>query len=303
MKMMEEIKLLHNSKIDIDEWDKTITASINSRIYAESWYLDSVAPDWQGLIYGNYKYVMPVAIKKKMGINYAFQPLFSQQLGVFPPPEPNIFDFFLKELASKVPYYNIGFNSLNKLPQKEKSIEWRKNHILLLDKPYDELTRAYSAHTRRHLRKAKKNCSIAISVQPSEYINLKSQNCNSGFSKEHLSKLKLLINKTTQRGRGKIYGAYNKHNELCAAAFFIFDEKRAYYLNSVSNNEGKKLQSMYAIVDKFIFENAESSLVVDFEGSTIDGIARFFKGFGASPEKYAFVKYNKLPWPLKLIKK
>jgi hypothetical protein len=43
--------------------------------------------------------------------------------------------------------------------------------------------------------------------------------------------------------------------------------------------------------------------ILDFEGSDIPGIKRFFKGFGSKEEKYYFVKWNRLPFPFNKLKK
>jgi len=102
---------------------------------------------------------------------------------------------------------------------------------------------------------------------------------------------------------GVIYGAYSKQKELIGAAFFLKENARYTYLSSVLSPEGKQLRSMYAIVDTFIRDHAGQPFILDFEGSNIEGIARFFEGFGASAEKYQHLKYNNLPWIVKLFKK
>jgi len=115
--------------------------------------------------------------------------------------------------------------------------------------------------------------------------------------------IKLIITRCLSNGRGIIYGAYSKRNELCAAAFFLKEQKRITYLNSVSTPEGKAARAMYAIINRFIADHAGTGIILDFEGSNVEGIARFFEGFGAQPETYQHIKYNNLPWFLKLIKR
>jgi hypothetical protein len=52
----------------------------------------------------------------------------------------------------------------------------------------------------------------------------------------------------------------------------------------VSTAEGKQKQSMSFLLDKFIELHAEKELVLDFEGSSLSGIARFYAGMGAVNE-------------------
>jgi hypothetical protein len=51
---------------------------------------------------------------------------------------------------------------------------------------------------------------------------------------------------------------------------------------------------MFAVVNKVIKENSGQNKVLDFEGSMIEGIARFFQGFGAVAENYYRVQKSKI---------
>jgi len=115
--------------------------------------------------------------------------------------------------------------------------------------------------------------------------------------------LKRLINYGSLHGNGTIYAAYNQNNKLCAAAFFLHLGNRVTYLNAVSDEEGKNVNAMYLIVDQFIRDHAGSLLTLDFEGSVIPGIARFYSGFGSAQELYYCLKSNSLPIPLRWFKK
>ena len=74
-------------------------------------------------------------------------------------------------------------------------------------------------------------------------------------------------------------------------------------MNALSSKEGKELRAMFFLIDQYIQMNAEKELTLDFEGSTLPGIARFFSGFGATPETYYRMKHNRLPVPFRWIKK
>jgi len=74
-------------------------------------------------------------------------------------------------------------------------------------------------------------------------------------------------------------------------------------MNAASNEEGKKLGAMFFLVDNFIKTNAEKEIILDFEGSMIPGVARFYSGFGSIPETYFQLKFNRLPLPLRWLKR
>jgi hypothetical protein len=115
--------------------------------------------------------------------------------------------------------------------------------------------------------------------------------------------LEAIISYTQSVGKGFILHAYTRHNELCAAAFFVRSGNRVVYLNAFSTQEGRATSAMTAIIDHLIRDLAGSGLLFDFEGSTIPGIAAFMKGFGAQFETFYQLSCNHLPPPLKWLKR
>jgi hypothetical protein len=301
--MDKKILLLNNKQIDTQLWDKVIQNAPNSRVYAESWYLDCVAPNWQGLIYGNYEYIMPVIGMHKWGLNYAIQPMYCQQLGIFPTATPSVSLEFINSLKSKFKYFQIPLNSLNIRTDKVIDVDFRKNYILSLNPAYTDIKKKYTKHTLRYLPKAQATNTVMKNIGISDFIEFKSQNSQKSFTKTHKTALQLIIAHSTSKARGIIYGAYSPKNELIAAAFFLKSAQRYIYLSSVSSDEGKANRAMYAIIDQFIADHAQQAALLDFEGSMLEGIARFFAGFGAQPETYQVIKHNNLPGIVKWFKK
>lgn len=300
-----DIRYVRNKDIDYSLWDQCVESSSNQLLYAQSWYLDIVSPNWDALIYGNYEYIMPLSVKQKLGIPFLLQPIFAQQQGIFPEPDMVIQNVFLARLPDYFKYITIHLHTAHSEPFPEGfNSEPRKNCILKLSSPYDELKSNYSKHTRRQIRKADdQEVFIVKGIQSKDYLDLKFSSANSQSSHSVRQTLKRLIEYGMGKGSGIIYAAYTKENELCAAAYFLFGQKRVTYLNAVSSEEGKNLSAMHKIVDQFICDHAGFALTLDFEGSAIPGIARFYEGFGAENEYYFCLKYNKLPLPLRWIKK
>jgi len=300
-----EISYAKNENIDYQKWDQCIERSVNSRVYAYSWYLDIVCPGWDGLIRGNYEYVMPLAIKRRFGMSFLLQPIFAQQHGIFPEAVSSIQNTFLKYIRDQFRYVTINLNSSHSEPFPEGFIaQSRPNFLLKLSPSYDDLKKNYSKHTRRQIRKADDNkVFVNKGIQVNEYLDLKNSATDNKLPSQSMQTLKLLIEYGQSHGNGIIYAAYNQDNTLCAAAFFFFAGQRVIYLNAVSNEDGKNSSAMYMIVDQFIREHSGTSLILDFEGSIIPGIARFYTGFGSEPELYYCLKYNRLPIPLQWFKK
>ena len=82
---MDDIRYLKHSEINKEMWDACVMNSTNGLIYARSWYLDAMSPNWEALVHKDYIAVMPLTVSRKMGVSYLSQPPFSQQLGIIGP--------------------------------------------------------------------------------------------------------------------------------------------------------------------------------------------------------------------------
>jgi hypothetical protein len=298
-----EIKFVPNKDIDRAKWDQCIQLSGNSSVYARCWFLDIVCPTWEGLVWGDYKYIMPLPIRRKFGISFLAQPIYAQQFGIFPEPEDTILTEMLEWISSHFKYIRLSLNPSNISNPPSFLYKVRKNYILSLNLPYHEITERFSQNTRRNIRKARPEGFLLKEIGVAEYINLKSNAPGVEGNPQFQKTLGQIITTAMSLLKGKIYGAYSSENVLCAAAFFLFDSKRIYYLNAVSSVTGKELSAMYAIVDQFIQDHTEQDLILDFEGSQNPGIARFYEGFGSECEIYQHIYRNTLPWPLRILKK
>ncbi len=300
-----EISLIKNEDIDRQKWTKCVDRSSIPVIYAYPEYLDLVFPGWNGLIWGDYDFVMPLTVRRKLGMSFLLQPFFAQQHGIFPDAPFEIQTAFLNYIRDQFSYIAIHLNASHNQPfPKEFEVTVRQNMILNLNLSYDEIHSQYSKHALRLIKKAEnQNVFVIKGLQTMEYIRLKDLATDNQLSKKSMRTLWKLIEYGYLSGKGTIYAAYNETNTLCSAAFFMNEGQRVVYLNAASTSEGKQNSSMYRIVDSFIRENSGSSLTLDFEGSSIPGIARFYEGFGAVQEQYYFLKINRLPIPFRWMKR
>lgn len=91
-------------------------------------------------------------------------------------------------------------------------------------------------------------------------------------------------------------------NNLLSTAIFFQDKKRIYLILSATPPDGRDADAQHFLIDNLIREFENCPLLLDFEGSSIPSIAYFNQRFGAENQPYYFVKWNNLPWPLKLFK-
>ncbi|AHW61613.1 hypothetical protein SAMN05444285_12113 [Draconibacterium orientale] len=305
MRSENKIHYIKHALIDSEKWNQCIDGALNCRIYAYDWHLDRTAIEWDALVYGNYEYVMPLPFRKKLGIKYLYQPLFSQQLGIFPTPSKAIFDAFIDAIKDRFKYADVQLNALNVPGENSGDIFFeRKNYLLSLTKDFKSIISGYSKNTKRNIAKAQnQDLTIIEGIRHEDYLAFKAKNLPAGVEQSAIAKLKSLIAFGEYKGFGKIYGVYTPENNLCAAVYFCRWKDRVIYFNAASNEEGKNTGAMYYLVNRFIEDNAGKNLLLDFEGSMIPGVERFYSGFGAKPETYFHLKYNRLPLLLRWLKR
>ncbi len=297
MRNNSKLKYLKHAEIDSEKWNRCVENAGNNRIYSIAWYLDIVAEKWDALIWGDYEFVMPLPVKKKFGIQHIYQPTYCQQLGIFPNPPEEIQKQFAIQLKRKYGIINYQINSENDIRAFENFKSTRKvNFELTLNPDYQNLFNSFSKHAKRNINSARKNTvTVVKGGTPDTFIKTKKEATKVSVNESTYRILNRLMANFITSGKGVVYTAYSANNTICAAAFIVFYKNRAYYLNAFSTDEGRENRAMYAIVNEIIKEFSETGTVLDFEGSVIDGIARFYKGFGALPKNYFYIYSNRFP--------
>ena len=293
------IQYLKNNEINRKSWDATIAACGN--IYAYSWYLDLVHPNWEALVEDDYQAVMPITGGKKFGVNYLYQPYFVQQLGVFSktPLSQEKTKEFLDAIPSKYHFAEIRLNESNTFEDGVHGIDYHRNVLLDLNQDYEAIRENYHTNTKRNLAKAENNnLQIVDTVIPYHVVALFRDNRGALLDKWGDAEYGIMTNLghvALQRKAAFILGVTEKGvGELLCAAIFMKANGRITFLFSGLKQEGKDKQAMTFLLDKVIKKYAHQPLVFDFEGSDDENLARFYLGFGGNEVKYPSYCFNRL---------
>lgn len=295
------IRYLERHEIDDDKWNMCISSSPNGLIYGYSFFLDNMAKRWDGLILNDYQAVMPLTWNSKFGIKYLYQPAFTQQLGVFYKDElPNIIDLFIAEIKKHFRFADIHFNHSN----NHQDFISRANYILSLAPSYDEVSGNYKTDLRNNLRRAAKfQLEYRKSDDPDQALHLfkKQYSRRIGLKYDDLSRFKKLCRFAVANNMLIVREIYYE-NRIIASALLLHKNKRMYLLQDAAVQHARKLSANHFLLDNLIKEFSNSDYILDFEGSSIPGIAHFYKNFGAVEQSYFKWYYNELPWPVRLYK-
>lgn len=294
---MAEVRLLQKQEIDFTLWDNCVAQAHNSLPYAHSWYLNAVAQNWDGLVYGHYEAVMPLVWLRKLGIRCMYQPYYCQQLGVFSlaPLKDEILSTFLHAAVNYASYIEVNLNAVHSVNQEAFKLKERKNLLLSLSKTYSDLRKGFAENHRRNITKADKaELEFKEIEQVAVFKDFYLKNINrekENFNAESEAVFNRLVDVLLVQNKAIIYGAY-ADAELVATVLLVPNGNRLISIINSSGSEGKAKGASHFLYNGIIKQYAESGYVLDFEGSSIATIARFYEGFGAQQETFYRWKTN-----------
>ena len=316
------IRYMLRKEIDSLKWETCINQSPNGLIYGSLSYLDDMALHWDALILGDYEAVMPLTWNRKWGIRYLYQPPLTPQLGVFSP-QPiteEIVTAFLQQAVSHFKFAEIYLNFANRVP----GLKPFTNIVLDLNAPYAVVRANYKKDLEKNLRRA---AGFSLQYGPSsdvdgaidlyrEYYAAKTPHVTASdyrrfttFCHNAQGSDSVLIRTVTARKNNDPASQPDQPQSSPAAnqpplalALLLKKKNRLYLLMSVCPPAGRKVEANHFLLDNLIREFAGTGTLLDFDGSEIPGVARFYSNFGGIDQPFFFYRYNRLPWPLRLFK-
>ncbi|MFD2513821.1 GNAT family N-acetyltransferase [Pontibacter locisalis] len=312
---MSIVYLLHQ-EIDKRQWDALISQAPEGQVYALSWYLDVVAPNWDAVVEldGNdrYEVVMPVPWRKKFGIPYVQQPLFCQQLGVYSI-TGNIQAFCYKRLLQEVEkrFRHVSlyqFNTDNNVAA-ELRLEQTYTLYLNLNKPYQQLYQQYTRDRKINLKRAVK---AGLELQEDDDLEplitfFKAEAADriyGGVSEKAYDLLRELYRELKARGLAKLIYTYDQEGRKNSGCLFILWRNRIVYIFNAAAAHGRKQNGRTLMLDHMIKQFAGQNFILDFESpdDSEPDIVHFYRSFGAVTIPVPVLRYNHLPKSIKLVR-
>ncbi len=275
---------LKRNQIKDDLWNQCVEKSENPRIYALTWYLDSVCEYWYGITNENYDFVFPVPISKKWGfIPWVAQPPFCQQLGCF-----STQNIDLKILINKIGYYpkiHLNLHAFSNYPASEI----KKNSLLNLQYSYETLYQNYSDLRKRELKKIQKlsySLKINQNIEDALAFWFEQWEKKDFFQNSWKIIIKKLVYNSLQRNKLYLLTVYHQ-NQIVGVSLFLLDFHRVIYLGGSIKEKGVNTLMFDFMIQNFV----EKVQYLDFEGSNIQTIQKFYESWGKIEfENYSVIK-------------
>lgn len=288
------IQFVKRNQLDEEKYNACVSNSLQSRMYAYSWYLDIVADNWSVLVLNDYEAVMPLPWKRKYFIKYMYPPFWVLELGVFSQKENIPIDNFINKVDNKFRFIETRLNTLNNSVQKKIKAKERHLQFLDLGNEYLDIFNAYKKDKKKDLKKANEaHLTVKWNDNPENLIELFKNNVGKRISKIDVveyNKLLQVIRVCIKNEVGEVLSIYNSENALVASGFFLKHKRRITLLVSSTDFKNRNNGANAFLIDRAIFKFYKEFKSFHFGGSSIEAIASYFKSFGAETETYFLLK-------------
>jgi hypothetical protein len=278
---------------------------VNS-VFEQPWWLEAVAPGrWGEVVVRQGDHVaarLPYTQQRKFGLTTIAQPPLTQTLGPWLAPvagkyvqrletEKRLLEQLIEELpafdhfrmnfspalTNWLPFYWAGF-------QATVGYTYRIEDLSDLDRVHSE----FSEHVRRGIRKAGSAVEVNHDYPLEDLLRLDArtyarQGLRSPYSAELVRRLDAAC---AARGARRILGAVDPQGRTHAALFVVWDERTLYALINARDPKLQTFGSNTLLYWEAIRLASEVSRVFDFEGSMLEPIEHFFRGFGGRQTPY-----------------
>lgn len=283
-------------------------------IFSQAWWLNAVAgDDWDVCLLENGEGIfasMPYVISRgSYGFKYLSQPRLTPILGPWLKPTKGKYSKILSQqkdwlqaLVEQLPKYdyftqNWHYSQTNWLPLYWKNFEQTTKYTYVLEDLSDtnNLWSDFEAKIRTDIRKAEKSNVVVRNDLPIEdFIELNEMTFLRQGMQMPDSKafIKNLVEKAQQRNQCKWFVGQDDNGDNHAGILIVWDEQSAYYLMGGGNPDLRSSGATSLCMWEAIKFASTVTKKFDFEGSMIEAVERFFRGFGPVQKQYFSVTHK-----------
>jgi hypothetical protein len=286
--------IIPNAALDKQRWDaRVLTAQPEGYFFLLSWYLDAVAPNWEGYVVRDYEAIYPVVPQQKWGVKYTLMPFLTRTfvpIGFTESETQALSDY----LTTRFAYVQLAGLALNQ-PSVEHLRRYQSIQLSLA-----MLEQCSENHRRQYKKAQNQGFEWSSAIDPAALINLFRKVKGAEFT--HLkdaeyAMLARLMEEANRRGVLRQFSLV-KQGELLGAAAYIEVHGQVMYLKGAITPEAMKVGGMVFLHMEAMKALSASCSHLDFGGSNAKGLGDFNRKFGARDVEYLLLIKNSLAKPL-----
>jgi len=178
--------------------------------------------------------------------------------------------------------------------------------VIPLERPTEEIRNHYRSDLKENIRKAEKLSLVYGHGSVQEAVTHYREQYGSRMQQVQAAdyqRFQLLGESLQQKEQCLVRSVRDQEGELLAIALLLKDNRRIYNLMNTTLPGGRNKEANHWLIDRIIQEFSGQPLLLDMEGSELPGVKNFYESFGAVAQPYFHYHDNRLPWPLRLLKR
>jgi hypothetical protein len=305
--MVEHQTLTHPAVMELEPTTDSIP-QVNS-IFEQPWWLDALAPGrWDAAVVRRGDKVvarLPYVRRRRMGLTVVGQPPFTQTLGPWLAPSEGKYarrleteKKLLGELIEQLPPFDVyrqGFSPTftNWLPFYWAGFDATVRYTYRIEDltDLDRVKSEFQDHVRRGIRKAEGTVEVDHDYPLEDLLRLDEESYarRRASSAEAHELVRRLDAACAARGTRRIFGALDAKGRVQAALYVVWDDRTCYALVNARDPELQTHGANTLLYWEAIRLASEVSCVFDFEGSMLEPVEHYFRGFGGRQTPYFLI--------------
>lgn len=295
---------LRSDEIDPNSWNELVNHCKWSRIFSKYDYLKAVNPEFEAIVeIDNDKYLnaFPLMFKKRFGIMYLVQPVFTQQIQILSR-ESEAGEAFLNEICNVLGQsisMRLSLDSQSaSLLQKNSHFQSSTRITYILNLGEHDFSQSFSKNHKRNIKAANKlNWTLDINNDFHALLSgfIKNKGRQIKISRDFLNAYDRLMPFFASDKYINIFSALDENGDRMASGLFAGYKDVMTFLLSFSNEKAKKAGIMHAIINEWLLNYSTGYKQLDFEGGNIASLGRFYSSFGAEKQEFVFLEKHRFP--------
>jgi hypothetical protein len=286
--------IISNELLNKERWDqRVLAAQPQGFFFLLSWYLDVIAPGWEGYVLGDYEGIYPIVSHQKLGVHYTHMPFLTRSfvpIGLSEQQTAQLSQY----LAQRFSYLQLAGIPLN------TPVDEHIRRYQVLDLTTFSLSQCSENHRRQYKKATLQGFELETLLNPEGLIALFRRVKGAEFT--HLkdadyATMARLMEEANRRGVLRQFSLRRK-GELVGAAAYLEVNGKALYLKGAITPETMKAGGMVYLHVEAMKALMPTCSQLDFGGSNAKGLGDFNRKFGARDVEYLLLIKNSLAKPL-----